>query len=239
VPTELQKLIVRRHTPGRAALFWGVLIVGGAVCLATAFEIGRARAGYSIIAAELDSHQKAAEIKTLTAELRNAKAELAANEMARRVDHESYAQVEKSLADLQSRLGEQSQELTFYRGIVNPSDNIAGLRIQQVKVLPGIAPRRFRVRIVLIQAARQETVTSATADLSIDGLRGGKAVNLPLAEIGTSSKVLTFSFRYFQELETEIDLPADFLPQRVQIEVRPARATSSIRQTYPWKIETN
>ena len=158
--------------------------------------------------------------------------------MARRVDAESYAQVEKSLADLQARLGEQSQELTFYRGIVNPADNIAGLRIQQLKVLPGIAPRRFRVRIVLIQAARQDSVTSATADLSIDGLRGGRAVNLPLAEIGTSSRSLAFSFRYFQELETEIELPADFLPQRLQIEVRPARASSSIRQTYPWKIET-
>jgi hypothetical protein len=239
MPTEAQQLIVRRHTPGRAALFWGILIVGGLVCLGVAFEIGRARAGYSVIAAELDRHQKADEIKTLTTELRDARTQLAANEMARRVDRESYAQVEKSLADLQSRLGEQSQELTFYRGIVNPSDNTAGLRIQQVKVLPGIAPRRFRVRIVLIQAARQETVTSATADLSIDGLRGGKAVNLPLAEIGTSSKSLSFSFRYFQELETEIDLPADFLPQRVQIEVRPARSTSSVRQTYPWKIETN
>jgi hypothetical protein len=63
-------------------------------------------------------------------------------------------------------------------------------------------------------------------------------INLPLAQIGTSSKSLSFSFRYFQEVETEIELPADFLPQRVVVEVRPAKATASIRQTYPWKIET-
>jgi len=240
VPTEeAPRLIVRRHTPGRAALFWGLLVVLGLACLAGAFELGRARGGYSIVSAELDRRDKAQQIESLTGQLREAEVKLAATEMARRVDKESYAQVEKSLADLQARLGEQSQELTFYRGIVNPTDNIAGLRIQQLKVLPGIAPRRFRVRIVLIQAARQDSVTSATADLSIDGVRGGHSANLPLAEIGTSSRSLAFSFRYFQELETEIELPADFLPQRVQLEVRPARASSSIRQTYPWKIETN
>lgn len=238
MPTEDHQLIVTRHTPGRAALVWGSIVVGGLLLLAGAFELGRSRAGYSLLAAELDRHDKATQIETLTATLRATEVKLAAAEMARRVDAESYAQVEKSLADLQGRLGEQSQELTFYRGIMTPADNTAGLRIQEVKVLPGIAPRRFRVRLVLIQAARQESVTSATADLSVDGVRAGRPVNLTLAEIGTSSRSLAFSFRYFQELETEIELPADFLPQRVQVEVRPARATSSIRQTIPWKIET-
>jgi hypothetical protein len=238
MPTDNQRLIVKRHAPVRAALLWGIVIVGGLLCLVGAFEAGRMRAGYSIVAAELDRHAKSARIGELTAELRGTQMRLAEAELARRVDREAYQQVEKSLADFEARLAAQSQELTFYRGIVNPSDGLAGLRIQRLQVLPGIGPHRFRVRIVLIQAARQDTVTSATADLSVDGLRGGRAVNLPLAQIGTSSKALSFSFRYFQELETEIDLPADFLPQRVQVEVRPARATASIRQTYPWKIET-
>jgi len=239
MPTEAQRLVVRRHTPGRAALVWGALLVGGAICLLVAFEAGRARAGYSVIAAAVDSHEQATRIDRLSAQLRDTQAKLAAMEMARRVDRESYAQVEKSLADLEARLGEQSQELTFYRGIVNPSDNIAGLRIQQLKVMPGILPHKFRVRIVLIQASRQDSVTTATADLSVDGQRGGRAANLPLAEIGTSSRALAFSFRYFQELDTEIELPADFLPQQVQIEVRPSKGSATIRQTYPWKVETS
>jgi uncharacterized protein DUF6776 len=239
MPTEAQRLVVRRHTPGRGALLWATLLIGGAVCLLVAFEAGRARAGYSVVAALLDNHEKSTQIEKLSAELREAQARLAAIEMARRVDRESYNQVEKSLTDLEARLGEQSQELTFYRGIVNPSDNIAGLRIQQLKVMPGIEPHRFRLRIVLIQASRQESVTGATADLSVDGQQGGRAANLPLAEIGTSSRALAFSFRYFQELDTEIELPADFLPQRVQVEVRPSKGTATIRQTYPWKVETS
>jgi hypothetical protein len=231
-------MVVRRYTPARGVLVWGTLLLGGLLALLVAYEAGRARAGYSVIAAELDRHEKANQIDKLNAQLRDAQTKLAAIEMARRVDRESYAAVEKSLNELQSRLGEQSQELTFYRGIVNPGDNLAALRVEELKVLPGIEPHKFRVRIVLIQASRQETVTSATADLSIDGTQGGRAANLPLAEIGTSSRALAFSFRYFQELDTEIELPADFQPQRVQLEVRPSKGSATIRQTYPWKVET-
>jgi len=239
MPTEAPRLVVRRHTRWQGAFLWATLVAGAALLLVLAFEVGRARAGYSVIAAALDSHEKSSQIDKLRADLRDAQAKLAAAEMARRIDKESYTQVEKSLNELQARLGEQSQELTFYRGIVNPADNIAGLRIQQLKVMPGIEPHQFRVRIVVIQASRQETVTQATADLSIDGQQGGRAVNLPLSEIGTTARALSFSFRYFQELDTEIELPGDFLPERVQIEVRPAKGTATIRQTYPWKIETS
>jgi hypothetical protein len=238
MPTDTQRLIVKRHAPRWAAFVWGIAVVGGIVCLIGSFEAGSRRAGYSIVATELDRRAQAAQIRELTAQLRDSQARVAEVEVARRVDREAYRQVERSLAEFEARLAAQSQELTFYRGIVNPSDGLAGLRIQRLQVLPGIAPHRFRVRIVLIQAARQDAVASATADLSVDGLRGGRAVNLPFAQIGTASKSLAFSFRYFQELETEIELPADFLPQRVQVEVRPGKATASIRQTYPWKIET-
>ncbi|HXQ63371.1 MAG TPA: DUF6776 family protein [Steroidobacteraceae bacterium] len=238
MPTDTQRLIVKRHAPIRAALVWAIVVVGGIACLVGAFEAGGIRAGYSLLAAQLDRRAKAAQIEELTAQLRSTQARLAEAEVARRVDREAYQQVEKSLADFEARLSSQSQELTFYRGIVNPSDGLAGLRIQRLQILPGIAPHRFRVRLVLIQAARQDAVASGTADLSVDGQRGGRAVNLPLAQIGTSSNSLNFSFRYFQEVETEIELPEDFLPERVVVEVRPAKATASIRQTYPWKIET-
>jgi len=238
MPTDTQRLVVKRHAPIKAALIWGIVIVGGTVCLVGAFEAGSIRAGYSILTAELDRRAKSAQIEELTAQLRTTQARLAEAEVASRVDREAYRQVEKSLADVEARLSAQSQELTFYRGIVNPSDGLAGLAIQRLQVLPGIAPHRFRVRIVLIQAARQDAVANGTADLSVDGMRGGRAVSLPLAQIGTSSNSLSFSFRYFQVVETEIELPADFLPERVVIEVRPAKAAASIRQTYPWKLET-
>jgi hypothetical protein len=239
MPTDSDQLVVTRYAPRRAALAIGLATLLVVVVGVAAFELGARRAGYSLLTGAAEHAAAAARERDLARRAEAAEAKLAQAELAARIDHESSAQVEKSLADLEARLAEQSQELTFYRSIVNPVDGIEGLRIERLRILPGSAPHRFRVRIVLIQAARQDAVTSASADLSVDGLRAGRAVNLPLAAIGTNPKPLNFSFRYFQEIETEIQLPADFQPQRVQVEVRPGRATAAIRQSYPWKVVNN
>ena len=238
MPTDAQQLVVTRHAPRRAVLVGTASVLGALLALWGSFEAGRMLAGYSVISAARERFALSAQLRDLAAKLHEAESRLATAEVARRVDHEAETQVEKSLAELQARLGEATQELAFYRSVVSPSDGILGMRVQRLRVQPALAPRHFRVRLVLAQAARQEGVTSATADLTVEGLRAGQAVSLPLSEIGTSSRVLNFSFRYFQEVETEIELPADFVPQTVEVEVRPAKGASPIRQTYPWQIDT-
>jgi hypothetical protein len=48
-------------------------------------------------------------------------------------------------------------------------------------------------------------------------------------------KQLNFNFRYYANIEQPITLPADFKPERVTIEVRPARrGTAPHRQTFVW-----
>jgi hypothetical protein len=231
---DTQRLVVQRHRPLQIWLLRGVALIGVVGCLWAAFEAGRLRAGYSIAAAE-EEHRLRVE---LAGRLSETEARLAALEMAKRIDVEAYKEVEKSLADLQARLGEQTQELAFYRGIVNPNEAVAGMRVQRLQVLAGVGPHRFRLRIVLVQTARQDQLATGTADLAVQGLRGGHEVSLPLAKIGTASRTLAFSFRYFQQVEAEIELPADFAPRKVQIEVQPAKAATAIKQSYPWKIET-
>jgi len=232
---DTQRIVVQRHRPLRIWLWRGAGVLALLLCLWAAFEAGRMRAGYSVAAAR-EEHRLRVE---LAGRLSETEGRLAALEMAKRVDTEAYKEVEKSLADLQTRLGEQTQELAFYRGIVNPNEAVAGMRVQRLQVLAGVGPRRFRLRIVLVQTARQDNLVTGTADLAVLGLRGGHELSLPLAKIGTASRTLAFSFRYFQQMEAEIELPADFVPRKVQIEVRPAKAPNAIKQSYPWKIETS
>ena len=231
---DTQRLVVQRHRPVRVWLLRVGVVLGVLLCLWGAFEAGRLRAGYSLAVAA-EEHRLRVE---LAGRLREVEGRLAAMEMAKRIDTEAYKEVEKSLADLQTRIGEQTQELAFYRGIVNPNEAVAGMRVQRFRVLAGAGVRRYRLRLVLVQTGRQQTLTTGTADLAVEGVRAGRELSLPLAKIGTASRNLGFSFRYFQEVEAEIELPADFLPHKVQVEVRPAQAVTVIKQSYPWKIET-
>lgn len=238
MPTDGQRLVIRPHTPRRRALTVAAGVLLLVLVVLAAFEWGSRRAGYSALAAALERRALGEQVADLGVRLRDAEGRLAAEKLARRVDGESAAQMEKSLADLEGRLAEQTKELAFYRGIVNPSEGLAGLRVERVQVLPGSVAHHFRIRLVVMQAGRQDAVTTATADLTVDGIRAGHPASLPLAEIATGSRVLSFSFRYFQEVEAEIQLPADFQPRQVQVEVRPARASAPVRETHPWKVET-
>ena len=139
-----------------------------------------------------------------------------AAELARTVDHQAYAAVEKNLADLQAQVLKHREELTFYRGIVSPEDGIGGLRIQRFQVLPGAAEHHYRLRLVLVQSMRQETVVSGAVVVHIEGVRDNKPEQLELSEAGAQTRAngqLPFRFRYFQNLEQDIVLPDGFEPR--------------------------
>lgn len=238
MPLETRKLVVRTEGFRSGPWLWVILAVTLALLLWIVFEVGRTQAGYSVTRSFVERRAMKADVDRLAARVAELEGQVATAEIAKRVDKEAYAQVEKSLADLQQRLGEQSQELAFYRGIVSPADGTAGLRVQRVLVQPGSEPLHFRLRLVLIQAARQEATVTGTVAITLDGKRGGRDVSLPLEELGRD-KPLPFSFRYFQEVETEVEVPQDFAPSRVQVEVRPRGADSPVRASFPWAVETN
>lgn len=237
MPVDTRSLVIRPRSR-RSGAVYAAFGVAAVLLLWGMFEAGRATAGFSIARWYADRAALRTQITDLARRNGELEARLAEAEIAKRVDREAYTQVEKSLADLQSRVGEQSQELAFYRGIVSPSDGLAGLRVQRLIVLPGGEPHVYRVRVVLIQAARNEATVAGTVELGIDGVQAGRTLSLPFAEVAVADKPLAFSFRYFQEIETELRLPVDFTPQRVQVEVRSRSATAPVRQSFAWQVET-
>ena len=214
-------------------------VLGGIVALYLMYEWGRFEGGYSKFAQLQQRRETAARIEVLEQENERLRAEVAAAELARSVDHQAYAAVEKNLADLQAQVLKHREELTFYRGIVSPEDGIGGLRIQRFQVLPGAAEHHYRLRLVLVQSMRQETVVSGAVVVQIEGVRDNKPEQLELSETGAETRAdgqLPFRFRYFQNLEHDIVLPEGFEPRAVNVEVRSARL-APVRESYPWRVQ--
>jgi hypothetical protein len=103
----------------------------------------------------------------------------------------------------------------------------------------GSAAGRFKLRLVLVQA-RTESVASGTVALAVEGSERGKAVTYNLARLtGEARAQVPFSFRYFQDLDQEIVLPAGFQPARVNVEVRASgRASSPATQSFNWAVQS-
>ena len=97
--------------------------------------------------------------------------------MARRVDREGYKQVERSLGDMQSQIARLNQDLSFYRGLVQP-DSLVHVKVQQMQIVPDAAgpgsAAQYRLKFVLMQTGKPDNVVTGSASISVDGLQNGK-----------------------------------------------------------------
>jgi len=234
------RLVVRYHSPWRRrSVLIGAIVVAILVMYGL-YEWGRFEGGYSKFAELQHRRELNAKIEALEDANSKLRADVAAAELAREVDRKAYADVEKDLAGLQSKVLKHQEELTFYRGIVSPEDGIGGLRIQRFQVLPGGADNAFRLRLVLVQSMRQDAVVSGSVVLQIEGVRDNKPAQLTLAEAGGEARSdgqVPFQFRYFQNLEQAVTMPQGFVPKAVNVEVRSARSTP-VRESFPWQVQT-
>lgn len=233
------QLVVRYHSSLRRRSLLIAAGIAALLLLYVMYEWGRFEGGYSKFAEIQRRRELTAQIETLTQENEKLRGQVAAGELSRNVDNKAYADVEKTLADLQAQVLKHREELTFYRGIVSPEDGIGGLRIQRFQVLPGGADLHYRLRLVLVQSMRQDAVVSGSVSIQIEGTRDNRPVQVALTEAGGTTRadgLLPFQFRYFQNLEQDIVLPQGFEPRAVTVEVRSARL-QPVRESYPWQVQ--
>jgi hypothetical protein len=237
-PIKTGQLVVRYHAPWRRRVIWALSVVGAVLFVYLTYEWGRYDGGYSVLAMSQERRDYEAKIGTLDRELTTLRAKIANAETARDVEHKSYADVERGLGELQTQVQRQNEELAFYRGIVAPEDGVGGLRVQRLQVLTGGAEGHYVLRVVLMQSMRQENTISGGVKIELVGTRAKQPARLNLSDLGVEvrdSGEWPFSFRYFQNLETEIAVPADFEPVSVEVAVRSSRQ-SPFQQSFPWQV---
>ena len=201
------------------------------------FELGRIQAKYNIVDAVSNEHTLVREIEDLEYQIAGLKQEIALLQTHRDIDREAYQVVEKNLGDLQKKIQEQRDAIAFYRGIVSPADGGRGLRVQDLKVTKGKEDRQYHVRLVLVQVKQHDRSVKGEVDFSIDGAQDGVDVTYTLEQLlpADADSNWLFSFRYFQDFDRELYLPAGFTPEKINVEVRSrTKSIASVRQSFLW-----
>src|SRR6516162_149488 len=147
------KLVVRSHTPRLRAVLWTAAVLFAAVILYAAFEFGRYDAGYRVVDSVRGALAASARLRKLEAENEKLRTQLAGAEVAQRVEREGYKQVSRSLGDMQSQIARLNQDLSFYRGLVQP-DSIIHVKVQQMQIVPATVAGQFRLKFVLMQTGK-------------------------------------------------------------------------------------
>jgi hypothetical protein len=237
---SFSKLVVRPHTPRRRAVLLGLAVLLALGVLYAAFELGRYDAGFRVVDSVRGAFSASARIRNLEKENERQRTQLEAAEVARRVDEEGYKQVNRSLGDMQSQIARLKQDLSFYRGLVQP-DSVIHVKVQQMQIVPESVPGQYRLKFVLMQTGKPDSVVAGSAAITVDGLLRGKPSSVSFGQVAPNRRAsLAYSFRYFQDYDEPIQLPQGFEPTRVGVEIRSAKdkdATHSSRQAFVWKAQ--
>lgn len=237
------KLVVRTYAPARRIAMVASTGLLGAVALYLVFEMGHQKAGFDGIKASRQQVQFEARVAELEKDNHQMRVQLASGDSTQVAQVRERSELARTIGELQAELGRAQQDLEFYRAIANPlaANKPLSMRVQQFQVrTANAAERTYLLRFALNRPTRPEDSSAGTLAVSIDGERAGAAASADLATLtGGKVKELSYSFRYFTNVEQSVTMPLGFKPERVTIEIRPGRkGLAPYRQTFVWNPDS-
>lgn len=157
-------------------------------------------------------------INQLKAELTGQSQILASRNLELQLAKESNKQMQEMFAKQHQKQQELERELTFYRSIMAPENNVDGVAINGMELQAGHKAGSYRLRLVLTQLQKRKQPLKGNAEVTLQGLKAGKETNISLESLISKGK-LNFNFKYFQVVETEFVLPDAFELQRISAKV--------------------
>lgn len=219
-------LVVRRRLSPRTKLFLAGAL-GGAIILSVGaiYNYGLSTAGFERRYANREQERLQEEVQRQAGENQQLREALARAERSVQMNETAFQELDRSLKASSQEIVKLREELNFYRNIISPTDKKSGLRIQNLSIEPAGA-NQYRYKLVLIQALKHEQTIRGSANFEISGSQGGEETlfQVPTAKV---------NFKYFQDIEGRFELPKNFKPRRVKVNIAPAGA-QAIEETYAW-----
>lgn len=233
------KLVVRTYAPARGRWLIAILALLGVFAFYVTYEYGRFDGGYDRLTVSQREAESRVGLERLEKQNRELRVKLAEFESAEVGQGRERAEVAKTIGELQAQVAKQAQELAFYEGIVVQGGNTPEVKIQQLRITASEEPRRFRLRITLVQPARTDKNVEGIVTARIEGEREGGPLTVDLGALTADKRSeIPFSFRYFENIDPEITLPEGFSPERVNVEVRSGKkGVAPVNQTLLWSVE--
>jgi hypothetical protein len=148
------------------------------------------------------------------------KQELANAKRADFITRSANNQIQDTLAEKDEQIAGLKADMDFYERLVGSGGRRHGLSVHNAEFTPG-AGNAWHYTITLTQNINRGGMTSGQMRFAVDGVSGGKLKTLDWPQLlqKPSAPAQAFSFRYFQQIEGDVMLPAGFTPQRVRVSV--------------------
>ena len=150
-------------------------------------------------------------------------------------------------ADLQGTLAERDEEIAslradiaFYERFVGATAQRHGLAVHELKLEPQRDPQLWHFVATLTQNLNRGAVNHGRLLLSVEASNGGRMQRLGWGELRQQQNApgIEYSFKYFQQVEGDLVLPAGVRPVRVIARLVPASG-AAVEQSFTWGETTS
>lgn len=221
------RTIIRRENP--AALRRGRLAVAVALiaALAGAYYVG----GQQALRNRLPYDDSADELRTRAIALETQLA----------IDAQTLEQLRSELSASRGSIDELERELAFYRGVIAPEEQTAGVQVREPLLRPTNVPGVYSYQFVAQQGGQTSSsgkrLYKAELQVTVWGQHQGLPTAHSLAELDDALVTggIELNFRYFQRKSGKLRLPNGFEPERVTLHLnitQPRKKT--VTYDYAW-----
>jgi hypothetical protein len=148
--------------------------------------------------------------------------------------------------DLQGTLAERDEEIAglhadvaFYERFVGSTAQRRGLNVHELQLQPQAAGA-WHFTATLTQNLNRGAVNKGRLTLAVEGSRGGKLQRLEWAQLRQQADApgVEYSFKYFQQIEGDVLLPAGMQPIRLIARLQP-QSGAAVEQSFTWAEATS
>ena len=223
-----RKAIVRREYLLHTILWRGLLALCIVGSLILAFYLGRGSQDSALLPYDDGADRLHAQLVELETRLL--------------VDGQTISELREELTLSRGGIDELERELAFYRSVLAPEGQSAGVILRTPVLRPLGVPGLWRYQLVAQQGGQTrssgKTVYKGELQVTFVGVERGIPQRYTLSELDgqLAADTLNLSFRYFQRREGELALPPGFEPERVELQFAMAKPTSQlIDASFAWE----
>ncbi len=180
-------------------------------------------AGTTRVANELGSSMEAAQRR------------IAVLEQSDQVSRLANESLQKTLRQREGDLAKLRADVAFYQRLVG-GDTGRGLKVQELALRPIGRSNAYGFRVLLTRNAQAGETNRGAVTVRVSGAGGGKLLQLEWDRLQqeTGATPLVYDFKYFQQLESSLILPAGFEPDRVVVRAR-ANDGKTVEASFAWQ----
>jgi len=234
------KMVVVPHRPWRNLLLTLAGLIVAVILTGAGVYYGYSRGTNENIDVRIERDQLSANVNSLETELETLQQDFVNLQQASLVDRQAVIEVQDMLVGLREINAQLEEDVLFYRQIMSPENDESGLAIGQLDLSATEEENRIRYHIELKQLANNENVISGYANVNILGMQEGSEVSFPLRSIAVDENQLDIrlQLRYFQNIEGELIIPENFVPETVQIlAVAQGENAKTVQKNFVWLVE--